>query len=127
VLFRRGILNPILVGTALWLWISAVAFLLGAGKLLDWVTEAQAAGLFLGVVLVGLVATFFSPEGFIGARHQDARWLRRSSWTLFSLALVALGASWLLRHNIRAGGGLPFIALNVARRALILRAPAASA
>jgi hypothetical protein len=127
VLFCRGILNPILLGTALWLWTSAVAFLVGAGRLVDWVTEAQGAGLFLGVVLVGLAATFFSPEGFIGARNQDRGWVRRSSWTLFSLALVALGASWLLRHNIRAGGGLPFIALNVARRAIVLRAPAPAA
>jgi hypothetical protein len=124
VVWRRGVLNPILVGTALWLWIGAVAFLLGLESLVGWITEAQGAGLFLGVVTVGVATTFFSPHGFIGARSQDRRWVRVSSWTLLSLALVALGTSWLLRHNIRAGGGLPFIALNVARRAIVLRAPA---
>ena len=123
VLFAKGILNPILVGTGLWLWVSAVAFLLPAASLVAWLSEAQGAGLFLGVVAVGISTTFLSPQGFIGARHPDARWLRRSSWTLLALAFVALGASWFFRHDIRAGGGLPFILLNVARRALVLRAP----
>ena len=33
VLWRKGILNPILLGTGLWLWVSAVAFLLPATNL----------------------------------------------------------------------------------------------
>jgi hypothetical protein len=67
------------------------------------------------------LATFLSSEGFIGARHPDAGWVRRSSLILLALAFVALGCSWALRHDIRLGGGLPFIALNVARRAIVRR------
>jgi hypothetical protein len=120
-LWKKGVLNPILLGTGLWLWVSAVAFLLPATRLFTWVAEAQAAGLFTGVVAVGVATTFLSPQGFIGARHRDPSAVRRASLVLLFLALLALGCAWLLRDDIRAGGGLPFIALNVARRVLVLK------
>lgn len=126
VLWKKGILNPILLGTGLWLWVSAVTFLLPATGLLAWLAEAQAAGLFTGVVAVGVATTLFSPQGFIGVRHPDPSAVRRASLILLGLALLALGCSWLLRDDIRAGGGLPFIALNVARRVLALRGLPAS-
>lgn len=121
VVWRKGILNPILIGTALWLWLSAGAFLLPASSLFVWLSEAQAAGLFMGVAVTGIGTTFASPHGFIGARHPDARCVRRASLLLLALAFVTLGYSWFLRHHVRAGGGLPFIALNVVRRVLIRR------
>jgi hypothetical protein len=121
VLWRKGVLSPILLGTGLWLWVGAVAFLLPATGLLVWIAEAQAAGLFMGVVAVGVATTLFSPQGFIGVRHPDPSAIRRGSLILLGLALLALGCSWLLRDDIRIGGGLPFIALNVARRVLVLR------
>ena len=125
VLLKKGVLNPILLGTALWLWFAAIAFRVPLPGLVADLGEAQGAGLFAGVVLVGIPSTAFSPYGFIGARHPDVRWIRRSSAVLLALAVVALGFSWLFRHNVRAGGGLPFIVLNVVRRAMILRAPPA--
>lgn len=121
VIWKKGSLNPILVGTALWLWVGAVAFQLPIASLAAWLGEMQGAALFLGVAVVGVVTTLVSPEGFIGARHEDAGWIRRSSLILLVLAFVALGCSWALRHDIRVGGGLPFIALNVARRVMIRR------
>ena len=121
VVWRKGILNPILIGTALWLWVGAVAFQWPVASLVAFLGEAQGFGLFLGVAVVGVAATFVSPEGFIGARHPDAGWVRRSSLILLGLALVALACSWALRHDIRLGGGLPFIALNVARRVIVRR------
>jgi hypothetical protein len=38
--------------------------------------------------------------------------------------VLMVGWAWLFRHNIRLGGGLPFIVLNVARRVIGRRAPA---
>lgn len=123
VLYRRGTLNPILLGTALWLWLGALAFNLPIEPLRAALVEAQGFGLFVGVFVVALVASIASPAGFIGCRHPDAAFVRRSSLTLLGLAIVALAWSWLFRQNIRLGGGLPFIVLNVARRVLIVRAP----
>jgi hypothetical protein len=127
VVAKKGILNPILVGTALWLWVSALAFLVPIPALLGPVSEAQAFGLFAGVIVVGLASTLFSPHGFIGCRHPDRRFVSKASLLLLALALAALVWAWLFRRNVRLGGGLPFIVLNVARRAIVLRAPRAPA
>lgn len=127
VLFKRGTLNPILLGTALWLWVGAAAFNWSLESLRAALVEAQGFGLFLGVVVVGIAALLGSRAGFIGCRHPDAAFVRRSSFTLLGLAFAALAWSWLFRLNIRLGGGLPFIVLNVVRRVLIVRAPAAPA
>jgi hypothetical protein len=123
VLLKKASLNPILVGTGLWLWVGAAAFAVPLPELRSALVEAQGFGLFACVFGTGLVALGLSPEGFIGCRHPDPRFVRRASFGLLGLALVALAWSWFLRHDIRAGGGLPFIVLNVARRAIILRAP----
>lgn len=125
VLWKQAALNPILVGTGLWLWTGALAFGVPVPPLRAALVEAQGFGLFAFVAVTGAVTLVLSPQGFIGCRHPDSRFVRNASLGLFALALVALGWSWLFRHDIRAGGGLPFIVLNVVRRAVILRAPAA--
>ena len=123
VLWKRAVLNPILLGTALWLWAGAGAFSLPIPPLRDALIAAQGFGLFVGVVAVAIPALAFSAEGFIGCRSSDARFVRRASLALFALTLVVLAWSWAFRTDIRLGGGLPFIVLNVARRAIIRRAP----
>jgi hypothetical protein len=42
---------------------------------------------------------------------------------LLGLTLVIVAWAWFFRHDIRVGGGLPFIVLNVARRVMGRRAP----
>ncbi len=123
VLAKGCVLNPILVGTALWLWLAAVAFRAPLPGLVAVLSDAQGAGLFAGVLAIGLVSTFASPQGFVGCRHPNRAWLARASLLLLLLSTLALGWSWAFRQNIRLGGGLPFIVLNVARRMLVLRAP----
>jgi hypothetical protein len=123
VLAKGWALNPILIGTALWLWLSAAAFRAPLPGLVAVLSDAQGAGLFAGVLAAGLVSTFASPLGFVGCRHPDRAWVLRASLVLLALSTLALGWSWVFRQNIRLGGGLPFIVLNVARRVLVLRAP----
>jgi hypothetical protein len=125
VLWKRATLNPILVGTGLWLWTGAFAFGVPVPPLRAALIDAQGFGLFAFVAVTGAVTLAFSPQGFIGCRHPEPRFVRKASLGLFALALLTLGWSWLFRNDIRAGGGLPFIVLNVVRRVVILRAPAA--
>ncbi len=121
VLWRGHVLNPILVATALWLWVGAVALPLGLEPVASWLADTQAFGLFAASLLVGAAATA-TPTGYIGARHPDPVWVRRASLGLLGLTLVAVAWAWVFRHDVRLGGGLPFITLNVTRRVLLARA-----
>ena len=123
VVNRKCVLNPILIGTGLWLCLGAAAFNVRLAQLSAWMVAAQGFGLFALVLAVGIVTTFWSPQGYIGHRHQDARWLRRASLTLLALSIIAVWWAYQMRSNIRLGGGLPFIVLNVVRRVLIVRSP----
>jgi hypothetical protein len=124
VLARGKLLNPILVGTALWLWLGALAFQVPLQPLARWLAETQAFGLFAAAFLVGLVATFLFPQGYIACASDDRRWVRRASLVLLGFTAVVVAWTWIFRDNVRLGGGLPFIALNLVRRIVARRAPA---
>jgi hypothetical protein len=123
VVLRKHLLNPILVGTGLWLWLGFVAFYVPVPTLATWLVHTQAFGLFVAALLVGLATMALSPWGYIACRSSDPRWNRRNSLRLLGLTVVIVGWAWIFRHDIRVGGGLPFIVLNVARRIVTLRAP----
>jgi hypothetical protein len=120
---RKHILNPILVGTGLWLWLGAVAFSANLSGVVNWLVHTQAVGLFVAALLVGMVAHVVSPYGYVACASPDRRWIKRASLGLLGLTVVIVAWSWLFRHDIRLGGGLPFITLNVVRRVLVRRAP----
>jgi hypothetical protein len=123
VLWRRHLPNPILVGTGLWLWLGLAAFYLPIPALKAWLVDTQAFGLFVAALLAGIIATLVSPWGFVACRSGDPRWNRKTSLGLLGLAAIIVAWSWWFRHDIRLGGGLPFIVLNVARRLIARRAP----
>lgn len=125
VVLRKHLLNPILVGTAAWLWVGAVAFYVPVPVLWSWLVATQAFGLFACAWLAGAAATWGSPWGYVACRSADPSWNRKASLMLLALTTVACVWAWAFRHDIRLGGGLPFIVLNVARRLLGRRAPAA--
>jgi hypothetical protein len=122
VLQQRAVLNPILIGTDLWLWLGALAFFLPLPRVVAWLSDAQGFGLFAFVLAVGVVGTLFSAQGFIGYRDGNRSRVVRLSLGLLALAVGATVWSWAFRHDIRVGGGLPFIVLNAARRVAIVRA-----
>jgi hypothetical protein len=124
VVVKGKLLNPILVGTGLWLGLGAIAFQIPVAPLADWLVQTQAFGLFFAALLVGVVATLFFPQGYIACSSTDLRWIRRASLGLLAFTVVAVAWSWVFRANVRLGGGLPFIALNVTRRIIARRAPA---
>jgi hypothetical protein len=116
---RRGyLLNPILTGTNLWLCFGAVAYAFSVNSFVSWLVATQAFGLFVAVFVVGLVTTAFSRYGFVACLCNDPIALRRSSLTLLAFVALAVVWAWLFRHQVRLGGGLPFICINVARRVL---------
>ena len=119
VKWRRP-LNPILTGTALWLWVGAAAFLVPIDPLAQLLAETQATGLFVAALAVGAVS-FTTPRGYIGADHDDPAWIKKTSFGLLLLTVLITAWAYVYRHDIRLGGGLPFIVLNVVRRVVIAR------
>jgi hypothetical protein len=122
VVLRGKLLNPILVGTALWLWLGAIAFQVPVPLLAGWLVRTQAFGLFVAAFLVGVASTLWFPQGYIACASNDPRWTRRASLGLLAFTAAVVVWAWLFRGNIRLGGGLPFIVLNVARRIVVRRA-----
>jgi hypothetical protein len=123
LLHRKAVSNPILVGTGMWLVLGALAFNLPIEPLASSLSATQGFSLFVVIGVVGLVATFTSKAGFIGCPSGDMAWVRRTSLVLLALAVAAAAWAFLFRADIRLGGGLPFIVLNVTRRVLIRRSP----
>ena len=91
--------------------------------LAELLSETNAVLLFAATLGLGIVLTFAVPKsGFIGMADGDAQTVRRLSVVLLALAVLALVWAIAFKDNIRLGGGLPFIVLNVTRRMLIRRA-----
>jgi hypothetical protein len=122
VVLRKQLLNPILVGAGLWLWLGAIAFVVPVASITEWLVQTQAFGLFAAALVAGIVATAISSHGYVACRSTDPSWARKVSLGLIALTTGSLCWSWVFRHNIRLGGGLPFIVLNVVRRVLGRRA-----
>lgn len=123
VVFRRQLLNPILLGTAAWLWLGAAAFNLPLEAVGEWLSVTRAFGLFVAAFIAGALTSWLSPYGYVACRSSDPQWIRKASAVLLGLTAVAVIWAWVFRHDIRLGGGLPFIVLNVARRLITRRAP----
>ena len=46
-------------------------------------------------------------------------WVRSRSLGVLGVSVMMLCWAWVFRHDVRLGGGLPFIVLNVTRRVLV--------
>ena len=121
---KRILLNPILIGTNLWLFLGAVAFGVPFTPLARMMAEVQAGGLFSCTLGVGIVFSMIMDTGYIGMNHKNEALVQKLSAIMVGLTFFALVWSFMFINNIRVGGGLPFILLNVTRRVLIRRSRA---
>jgi hypothetical protein len=122
LVFSKVMLNPILLGTNLWLLAGAAAFGIPLPALADLLSQTNGVLLFAAVMAVGIILTLFSPTGYIGMTGVDKATVRRLSLLLIGLTAGALLWSIIFKNNIRLGGGVPFIIVNITRRMLIRRA-----
>ena len=117
----RAPLNTILLGTHVWLVLGALAFGVPIEPLAEVLGRFQAVVLFACVLVMGGVLAAAAPNGYIGAAMPDRRKVHIGSAILLALSAAALAWSWFFVEDIRLGGGLPFIALNISRRVLARR------
>ena len=121
LVLKKTLLNPILLGTNIWLVLGAMVFSIPIPPLEDLIGSLQAAGLYVCVFVVAIVFTFGKRTGFIGMEHTDSSVIRKLSLIMLVLSGVVLAWSYVFVEDIRLGGGLPFILLNVTRRVIIRR------
>jgi hypothetical protein len=121
LIVKKVLLNPILFGTNIWLVLGAVAFSIPIPPLADLIGSLQAAGLYVCVFAVAIGFSFGKRTGFIGMEHPNPGVIRKLSLIMLVFAGLVLVCSYVFVDNIRLGGGLPFILLNVTRRVMIRR------
>jgi hypothetical protein len=112
--------NPILGGSALWLAGGALGFGLGVAPIAALYGGWQAAPLFGCIALVGLGLGVAAPARVLGVGE------RHHAWAMVALMVGAFAWSVTMAPNVRLGGGLPFIVLNVVRRLARRRLPSPS-
>ncbi|MBN2531157.1 MAG: hypothetical protein JXR76_32530 [Deltaproteobacteria bacterium] len=114
--------NPILLASNIWLMFGAVAFGVPIAPLARLLGQTNAVLLFATLVGFGIIRVITKPKtGFIGMTDAPANVIRNLSLVLLGLSIAALAWAILFKDNIRLGGGLPFIVLNVTRRIIIKR------
>ncbi len=116
--WRKVPQNPILVGCGIWLAIGALAYA-AVPPLEALIAEVQAASLFAVILATGAGYTAAAEGGYLGPGLSPEA-ARKGSIALLVLSAIALGWS-LYARDIRLGGGLPFILLNISRRVMLRR------
>ncbi|OFZ56007.1 MAG: hypothetical protein A2428_08645 [Bdellovibrionales bacterium RIFOXYC1_FULL_54_43] len=111
-------LNRLLMGANLFLAIGGIAFLLELDTVLAFYGQMMETTLFLAVVIVGLVSTFFTSRGFIEVADRQPQDIRRYSQYLLVITATCTVVSVIFRGNVLLAGTVPFVALIVARKLL---------
>jgi len=118
---NKVIFNRITLGVNLFLISGALAALSHLEILMNLYRDFNPAPMFAWVIAVGLVTTFFSPHGFVGATGQDPGKIRLKSIFLMIAAVLAFIISFFFRENIVYSDILPFIGLFIVNDRLLPR------
>ncbi len=115
--------NRLVLAANLYLVVAGAAAFAHQSWLLNIYGVFQESGIFLFMFAVGIVTTFWSAAGYVGAEVSSASKtdIRRASIWLVSATVLALGASRVFRGDRTWAAVVPIIALAVAQRVLRYR------
>lgn len=114
-LLKRRAGSWIALGIDLYLAIGALLALASADAVDLWGRGFGAAPALASVFAIGLAATLFSSQGFIGEPHPDRERVRRVSAQLLLAAGIAVAVALWLRHSPMLGGVAPMLAVLLIR------------
>jgi hypothetical protein len=110
-------LNRIILGVNLYLMIGGVAVVTNQLALLEMLNNLKERAIFLCLLIVGILTTFASKAGFVGAIETSMkRDIRTYSIWLILLTCAALAASFWFKGQIIFSAAAPLIMLSVATR-----------
>jgi hypothetical protein len=112
--FAKIRMDNLMVGVCLFMIIGAAMFFFNIEFLDQIYSHYMEAALFTSVFLVGVLATFISPAGFIGVTG-ESRWVRRSSIYLLLSVVGAVFISYFMRGEGMTGFAVPWFIILSAR------------
>lgn len=115
---KKKVFDRLIMAVNLFLFVGGVGFLFDIHPILNLYDNLMQSALFVSILLVGLVTTFFSVYGFIAVNHPNKQLVRSRSLYLVVTSLFAFALSLFFRGDMLLGGTLPFIGLLVIRRIL---------
>lgn len=117
LLAREVPANRLIMGANLWLIVGGAAAFLEQWWLLRIYQHFGEASLFASMLLVGVVAMWRTPAGFIG-KVGARRLVLQRSWLLLLAVVLALVVAVYFRGNVKLAAVLPVIALSWLNRLL---------
>ncbi len=120
LLYKKIIIDRLRFGINLFLMSGAVAFLTDSESVLRFFEMYKGVVFFGGIIVVGIITTFFSPLGFIGISVTNQQELKKSSLLLLGATIGALVWSFFMNdYESIVSIVVPFIALRLLRKSFI--------
>ena len=119
--WRRIQINPLILGTDLYLLFGLIACLSGHPWLTDPLASARETGVLIAIFCIGLISTVYSQRGFVLAEGRPRREVVRASLMLLLIAAVGIIASYVFRGHTLYSAVLPIVALAISQRGLRYR------
>ncbi len=120
LLYKKVIIDRLRFGINLFLIAGSCAFLTESESVLRFFEMYKGVAFFGGIVLVGIITTFFSSYGFVGVSVINKQKLKKSSLILLGTAIVALVWSFFMNdYGTLVSIVVPFVGLRLLRKSLI--------
>ncbi len=113
-IFQKRIFHRIFLGINVYLLSGAAAFVTHQWWLTGIYDNLRASGVLLWVIATGIVSTIFSPRGFLGIDSFDAKAVKKYSFYLLIVAVLAFAVSLGFRGNHLLSELVPFMSLYLA-------------
>jgi hypothetical protein len=117
LLAREVPANRLIMGANVWLIVGGAAAFLEQWWLLRIYQHFGEASLFASMLLVGVLAMWRTPAGFVG-KVGARRVVLQRSWLLLLAVVLALAVAVVFRGNVKVAAVLPVIALSWLNRLL---------
>ncbi|MCG8529497.1 MAG: hypothetical protein MI749_02410 [Desulfovibrionales bacterium] len=112
-LHKKISLNRIFLGINIYLCCGGLTFATKQWWLTRVYEHFQASGMILWVIIIGLISTLVSPNGFVGVHSPDKKRIQTFSVYLILLSLGAFAVSYAFRGNALLSEMIPFVGLVV--------------
>ncbi len=125
--WRKMAVNPIIIGTDLYLYLGLVTCMTRAQVLIDLLAHLQATGFLAAILLVGIAATALSPRGYVFAEGIGRAAVVKGSLVLLAVTVGATAMSYAFRGDTTYSGVIPAVMIALSQRGIRTYAKATSA